>query len=103
MDLLGHLLTALPAIDRHSEGGFGDQHIAAHWFEGVTAGVVIPFVIPTDHPHLTLRFQADLRRTEHVPGAVKRHLALPQPVFFAVGHWVKRDVFAQPLAQNPFT
>ena len=36
-------------------------------------------------------------------GAVKRHLALPQPVFFAVGHWVKGDVFAEPLAQHPFT
>ena len=54
MDLLGHLFTALPAIDRHPEGGFGDQHIAAHRFKGFAAGVVIPFVIPTDHPHLTL-------------------------------------------------
>ena len=101
-DLFSNTFPRLPGVDRQSEGGLGDQHIARHHFERFTARIGTAFVIAGHHPHLAFHPQSDLGRAEHMPGAVKRHAGLVEPELLAVRHRMECDLTSQPLSQHAF-
>ena len=74
VDLRGDRFRILPAIDRQAEGGLGDEHIALHRLERVAGWVGLELVVARHHPgHAAVR-QSHLRRAEHVPRGMERHL-----------------------------
>ena len=61
-----------PAIDGESEGGFGDERVAADWFERAAGGVTFRLIIAADDAHSSFVFDADLGGAEHVAGGMQR-------------------------------
>ena len=101
-DLRGQLGSGLPAVNRHAEGRFGDQHVAGHRFERCAARVVVAFVIPAHHPDLPLRLQTDLSGSEHMPGTVEGHPALAEPDRFPIADGMQADLLSESLTQHAF-
>ena len=55
------------------EGGFGDEHIARHGFEGRAGGVETALIITRSDDALALPFEQDLRGTKDVACGDKAH------------------------------
>ncbi len=72
-----------PTINGQREGRFRDERVTAQRFEGRAGRIGRQFVIAGDHPHFAAAFDANLRRTEDVPGRMQRD-----------SHIVHRDAFA---------
>ena len=90
----------LPAVDRQAEGGFGDEHVAAHRLEGRAGAIVLQLVVARGDPDLAAVLQPHLRRAEHVARRVQRQAHAVHVDPLAVGQRLQTDVSAQPRAQH---
>lgn len=98
VDVLEDCFLIGPAVDRKAECAFGDECVAADWFEGVAGGIESSavsgnFVIAGDDADFTCRavlacgdsFDADLRRTQDVACGVERNADVAHRDDFAEG------------------
>ncbi len=59
--------------NRQPKCRFGHKCVAPDRLKGLAGGVACSFEIPRYHPDLPLNFQADLGRSEDVPGRMQRN------------------------------
>jgi hypothetical protein len=97
-----YFLLRLPAVDRQSEGRFGDKAMAAYRLERRAGGVRLHLVVARGDPYLALVFHAYLGRAEHVSRRVqgKAHAVMLQD--FSIRQALHGDV-AQARAQDADT
>src|SRR2546421_652569 len=81
-----------PTVNRQTEGRFGYKRVAADRLKGSAGNVMLGLVVSGDDPDFAAPLDTNLRRTEDVPGRVKRYAHPVQDQRLAIGDRLDRRI-----------